>query len=124
MPTYLFQHPKTDEIIEVVQRMQDPHTFVDKEGVEWVRVFTSPNAAVTDNLISADTSESEFVRKTAEKNYSLGDMWNLSAELSEKRKRVNGNDPIKEKEKKRYEKRTGKKHPHSGGSGSGGSISI
>ena len=115
MPIYLYKNPKTEEIIEVVQKMDDPHVYSDEEGLEWDRIFTSPNMNVTDNLIGADTTEKEFVRKTHEKNYSLGDMWDLSAELSEKRKRVNGKDPIKEKAQKKYERRTGKKHPHSGG---------
>jgi hypothetical protein len=123
MPVYLFQHPKTEEIIEITQKMNDPHIYSDEEGVRWNRVFTKPNAAISDNLINADTSEADFVRKTSEKNYTLGDMWNLSAELSEKRKRVNGQDPIKEKAKKSYERKTGKKHPHSK-QGGGGDIAI
>ena len=102
--------------------MDDPHVYSDENGVEWDRVFTSPNMNVTDNLIGADTSEADFVRKTSEKNYTLGEMWDLSSELSEKRARVNGKDPIKEKEKKKYERRTGKKHPHSGGKSNDFSI--
>ncbi len=123
MPVYLFQNPETGETVEVIQGMKEKHTFVDDQGVEWKRVFTSPNTAVSDNLIGADTTEAEFVRKTSEKNYTLGDMWDLSARLSEKRAKANGQDPIKEKEKKKYEKHTGKRHPH-GKQGGGGKISI
>jgi len=122
MPVYLFQHPTTEEIIEVVQGMKEDHIFVDENGTEWNRVYTKPNAAIGDNLINADTSAKEFARKTADKNYSLGDMWNLSAELSEKRKRVNGKDPIKEKTKKSYERKTRKRHPQGGSTD--GSVSV
>ena len=124
MPRYLFQHPKTEETIEVTQGMKEEHVYIDESGIKWNRVFTKPHAAIKNNLINADTSEQDFVRKTSEKNYSLGEMWDLSAELSQKRKRVHGNDPIKEKEKKKYEQRTGKKHPHSGGGEKQSDISI
>ena len=105
MPTYIFQHPETREIKEVYQKMNDSHCFVDKNGVSWDRVFTSPNMAVNDNLINADTTCEDFVRKTADKNYNLGEMWDLSAELSEKRKKARGQDDVKEEAKTKYSKK-------------------
>jgi len=122
MPSYIFQHPKTEEYIEILQKMNEPHVYVDDSGVEWNRVFTIPNALISDNLINADTTSKEFARKTSEKNYTLGDMWDLSAELSEKRKRVNGKDLTKEKAKKDYERKTGKPHPQA--KKGGGTFSI
>ena len=115
MPIYVFQHPTTDETVEVVQKMNDPHVFVDKDGTEWDRIFQSPNMAINDNLISADTTAEQFAQKTAGKNYNLGEMWDLSAELSQKRAQARGKDHVKEKASKAYTKKCkGKRHPHAG----------
>jgi uncharacterized protein YeeX (DUF496 family) len=112
MPTYVYQHPETEEVREVLQKMTDPHEY-EVEGIKWERVWVSPNAAINDGLINADTSCEDFVRKTKDKNYNLGEMWDLSSQLSEKRKRVAGVDHVKETTKKAYTKRCkGKKHPH------------
>ena len=94
--------------------MKALHKYKDK-GVQWERVWMSPNAAITDNLISADTTCEEFCRKTSEKNYNVGEMWDLSAQLSEKRKQARGTDHVKEKTAKAYTKKCkGKRHPHAG----------
>ena len=112
MPTYIFRNPETGEVKEIFQKMKALHKYKDK-GVQWERVWMSPNAAITDNLISADTTCEEFCGKTSEKNYNLGEMWDLSAQLSEKRKQARGTDHVKEKTKKAYTKKCkGKKHPH------------
>ena len=46
MPTYEYKNPKTGEIIEVVQGMNDAHEHIDKNGLKWERLFFSPQAAV------------------------------------------------------------------------------
>ena len=46
MPIYVYKHPTEERYEEVVQGMNDPHTF-SKEGIEWQRVFLSPNAAIS-----------------------------------------------------------------------------
>ena len=113
MPTYLFQHPQTRELKEVLQKMNEPHSYVDDEGTEWQRVFLSPNMAVDGHGMNADTTSEEFVRRTKEKNYNLGEMWELSSELSKKREQGAGKDHVKEKTSKAYTKKCkGKKHPH------------
>ena len=95
--------------------MSEPHTFTDDEGTEWQRVFVSPNMATDSDIAGADTSCEEFVRKTREKNYNVGEMWDLSAELSRKREKAGGKDHVKEKTTKAYTKKCkGKKHPHAG----------
>lgn len=109
MPIYLFQHPKTQEIIEVVQRMCEPHTYSDAKGVVWDRVFTKPQAAVNTQISATDSKS--FVDKTRGKNYSLGQLWDMSAELSAKRGGVTGQDPVKAKAEQSYKKKTGKPHP-------------
>tara|TARA_B100001105_G_C22211308_1_gene365545 strand:- start:56 stop:406 length:351 start_codon:yes stop_codon:yes gene_type:complete len=116
MPVYIFQHPVTEEAKEVVQKMNDPHIFVDKDGTEWDRVFQSPNMTVDDSdEMSADTSCEEFVRKTKDKNYNLGEMWKMSAELSKKRAKIGGKDHVKEKAEQAYSKKCkGKRPPNAG----------
>jgi hypothetical protein len=121
MPIYLFQHPKTKEVKEIIQRMSESHTYNDK-GVEWERVFTKPQAAFN-TQISA-TNRQEFVEKTRGKNYSVGQMWDMSAELSEKRGGTSGQDEVKAKAEQAYEKKTQKKHPHSSQNRKGMTIQL
>jgi hypothetical protein len=42
---------------------------------------------------------------------SIGEMWDASAEQSEKRVQKHGYDPVMKKSVDKYEKRTGKPHP-------------
>lgn len=107
MPLYLYENPETGEVKEVLQKMSEPHEY-EEGGVGWLRVWVSPNAAVNDNLISADTTQEEFVRKTKEKNYNVGEMWDLSKELGEKRKQVSGEDHVRKKTEKESQERVEK----------------
>ena len=113
MPLYEFQHPKTKEIIGVVQKMKDEHVFIDENGVEWDRVFSVPNAAI-DSEINA-FSESDFLKATAKKGMTAGDMMDLSEQLSKKREKSRGLDPVKQKTVTKYELKTGKAHPNKNG---------
>ena len=110
MPIYLFQHPKTNEVREIVQRMSEEHIFVEK-GVKWERILCVPNMSM-DTQFSPNSRE-EFIKKTRGKKMSLGDMWDLSGELSEKRAGASGVDEIKVKAETAYKNKTKKDHPHS-----------
>lgn len=33
MPQYLFEHPKTNEIIEITQSIHDQHKYTDESGI-------------------------------------------------------------------------------------------
>ena len=92
MPIYEFENPKTGETIEVIQGMKDKHTFIDDQGVEWHRKWAAPNAAM-DSQIDPD-SPKQFVNKT--KNWSVGQMWDYSKELSQERESKRGHDHIGE----------------------------
>jgi hypothetical protein len=108
MPIYVYKHPTEERYEEVVQGMSDDHTF-SEEGVEWQRVFLSPNAAISSTL--DPFSRNSFVEKTANMKGTVGDMMDYSAELSEKRaERLGGEDPVKRKCFNEYEKLVGKKH--------------
>ena len=103
MPTYLFMHPETEETIELVQGMKDKHFYVDENGVEWDRVWVNPNTANSTTEMDP-YSEKDFVAKTRGKNYTVGEMWNLSKELHEKRKIKEGRDTIKAKHENERQK--------------------
>ena len=108
MPIYIYKHPEEELYEEVVQGMNDPHVF-SKDGVEWQRVFLSPNASISSN--DDPFNSNNFVEKTANMKGTLGDMMDYSAELSEKRaEKRGGEDPLKKKMFSDYEKRVGKKH--------------
>jgi len=110
VPLYVYEHPKSGKQVEVVQGINDEHSYTDKKGLKWNRVFTPPNVSV-DSKIN-EFSEKEFVEKTRTKKGTVGDLLDRSKELSEKRAQKNGGvDPLKNKFFKEYsKKRRGKKH--------------
>ena len=110
MPIYEYEHPKTKKVIEVIQGMNDKHIFVDDQGTEWHRIWSSPNAAIDSDI--DPFSKSDFLKATAKKGMTAGDMMDLSEKLSKKRERSRGIDPIKNDTVTAYEKKTGKPHPN------------
>jgi hypothetical protein len=108
MPLYLFQNPKTEEIKEVFQSMNEVHLYYE-DSLQWNRVFTKPTASI-DTRIDPNNPR-DFIEKTKKKNMSIGNMWDESAVLSEQRAKATGRDEIKEIEIKKYEAKTKKKHP-------------
>lgn len=111
MPEYLYQNPKNNKVISIIQSIHDNHEYIDEDGLKWNRVFTSPQLN-TEGTLSADCSAQQFSEFTKNKKERFGDLWDRSSELSEKRKKLYGKDPIKEKYFKNWsKKRKGKKHP-------------
>ena len=110
MPIYIFANPDNHfETIELIQDMNDIHEYY-RDGKKWDRVFTKPQASF-DTAIDPFNSN-DFVEKTRNKRGSLGDLWDKSSELSEKRAKIGGKDAILEKSHKDYQKtRRGKIHP-------------
>lgn len=108
MPSYVFENPKTKERVEIVQSINESHVFVDSDGLEWDRVFTLPQVAID---ARTPRNQSEFLDVTAKKKGSIGDMQDLSAEISRKRAQEIGYDPVKSKFFEEYSaSRNGKKH--------------
>lgn len=106
MPFYIYQNEKTGEVKEILQGMNDEHSY-SENGVKWIRIFTKPNAAI-DTQINPN-SAADFVNNTKTKNYSIGDLWDKSAELSERR--GGKEDKVKQQALDSYKKKTGKRHP-------------
>jgi len=109
MPIYIYQNPKTEEYIEVIQTMAEDHVYHDDQGLEWKRVFTTPNMAIDLETDPFDTVQ--FLDKTQNAG-TMGDLWDRSAEMSSKRADKNGGvDPMKENYFSKYSKeRGGAKH--------------
>ena len=101
MPLYIYQHPKTEETIEIFQGMNDTHEYTDSEGTQWRRVFLSPNANFDTDV--DPFSKSDYLKATENKRGTIGDMMDYSKELSQRRAEKSGTDPVKEKFLKVYE---------------------
>jgi hypothetical protein len=87
--------------------MKDKHEYFE-DGVQWRRVYTIPTASIDTKI--DPFSSNEFIRKTNKKG-TMGEVMDLSAELSEKRAEKTGSgDPVKQKVFSDYEKKVGKKH--------------
>ncbi len=111
MPLYSFEHPETGETLDLLMGMNEKHEYIDEMGLEWIRIWHKPNAAV-DNSSSLDPfSQDAFRNKTANMKGSYGDALNYSQEMSERRaEKAGGEDPVKRKFFDDYKKKTGKKH--------------
>tara|TARA_R110002020_G_scaffold158925_4_gene342490 strand:- start:380 stop:715 length:336 start_codon:yes stop_codon:yes gene_type:complete len=106
MPEYIYENPETGEQVSVWQSVHEEHAYK-IDGVEYSRVYTLPNASI-DTRIDPN-SISDFREKA---KGTVGDLWDQSAEASEKRAEQHGEDPVKKQFFKDYSaKRKGAKHP-------------
>ena len=107
MPEYLYKNPNTGKEVSVWQSVHEEHIY-EIDGVTYDSVYTIPNASI-DTRIDPN-SASEFREKA---KGTVGDIWDQSAEASEKRaEQHGGQDPVKKQFFKDYsEKRKGAKHP-------------
>ena len=93
--------------------MLDVHTYTGEDGEvleKWDRIFSIPNTSSNSQSIDP-FSESDYRKLTNDKDMTVGQMADLSAELSEKRKKISGRDPIKDANYQDYsDARKGKKY--------------
>jgi hypothetical protein len=112
MPIYTYFRDSTEEFIDIVQGMNDVHTYSGQNGDEddWRRVFYSPQMAM-DTQIDPFSSK-QFSDRTRDKKGTVGHMLDYSAEMSDKRaSQAGGVDPVKQKYFENYSKtRRGAKH--------------
>lgn len=110
MPNYIYHNSKTDEYIEVFQGMNDEHVYIDEDGFEWDRVYSSPQLNTNGSVDPMNANQ--FIEKTGKMKGSYGDLMDYSKELSAKREQNMGQDPVKEGFYHKYSKeRGGKLHP-------------
>ena len=113
MPVYLFQHPETEEVIEVIQRMKEPHVYMDESGTEWERLWVPPNASADVNIDPHSATAFNDKHRHNDKA-SYGDIVDHAKELSQVRKEKSGlgYDPVKRKYFDDWSsQRKGKRHP-------------
>lgn len=108
---YLFKNPQTGEIKEIVQPANAEHQY-EENGIKFEREFVIPYVGI-DTQIDCHSSK-DFVEKTGKKRGTINDLWQTSAELSEKRAQIQGQDPLKQDYYKKYKDIRGKEHPDLG----------
>jgi hypothetical protein len=111
MPTYIYKHPDLDKYVEVIQRMNDEHIYLDEEGTKWKRVLTAPqvNAERIGTINPFDTQKAAEI--TGRRKGTIGDLWDTSKELSEKRKdKLGHEDSVKRNYFDDYQKKNKVKH--------------
>jgi len=108
MPYYLFEFK--NKVKEIFFHMNDKKEYIDEKGNKWTRIFSNPLASVDTKINPFD--EKDFVNKTAKKGMTIGQMWDESAQLSEKRQQILGKDNIREQAEQKYFEKTKKIHPH------------
>ncbi len=113
MPQYLYKHPTEEKYVEVIQRMTEKHVFFDVDGLEWARVFTIPQAIISSTSEMDPFKISDHVRKTGNMKGTIGDLWDIGREMSERREdKLGHEDPVKRKYFDDYKKKNGCKHYH------------
>jgi len=100
MPYYLFSHPETEEIREIFFHMNDEKVYIDENSLKWKREYVVPQASIDANI--DPYSSRAFVEKTR-KAGNVGELFDLSKEMSEKRGGKK-NDPIKKTHEKQWKK--------------------
>lgn len=115
MPQYLFYNTETEEYKEVFFSMNDDKIFNgdngDQEGL-WVRRWTVPNASIDSLSNTSPFDTRAHVEKTGKMKGTMGDLFNVSKEMSERRAdKIGSVDPVKVKYFKDYAKKNnGAKH--------------
>lgn len=87
-------------------------SIVVHEGREWRRVFAIPSPTYDSTIIDPNSALA-FEKSNDGKRYTLGDVWDKSAEMSARRASKYGSDPVKQAYYDNYAKsRKGARHPN------------
>jgi len=114
MPEYLFVKKETGETRLVFFKMNDDKVYNGENGKEvglWERRWTKPNASV-DSISSLNPFNIQsYVEKTGKTKGTIGDLWSISKEASERRaEKLGHEDPIRRQFFEKYEKENKVKH--------------
>ena len=115
MPLYTYQNQKTGEKRDVIQTMKEDHIYFGEksdEPAEWKRLYEPCSFSMSSSAKIADPfKKSSFIKATDNKKMTLGDMWDLSGEMSEQRAELaGGEDPVQRKHFDDYKEKNGTKH--------------
>lgn len=109
MPLYQYLDERDGKVYDVVQGMNDTHEAFAPDGFKLARIWTKPLASVDSKLDPNDAKS--FTKYTSTRAGTLGDLQDLSAELSQKRKDKDGVDVVKQNFYDNYaKKRSGRRH--------------
>lgn len=111
MPVYDFESPdgKVISVLVPLNAADAERASQTVDGVVYKRVYSAPLAA-KDTLRKGGSNE-DFKRVTEGKNLKVGEMWEISKEMSKDRAdRNGGHDPVKEQYYRDYAKKTGGPH--------------
>jgi hypothetical protein len=114
MPVHEFVHEATGQTVEVyvpINADQKDHQVQVVDGKEFKRIYAAPLASI--DTRPGDATKEDFTRLTTnKKGLTVGQMWEMSAEMSEHRAaKAGGRDEVKESFYKNYKKEFGKPHP-------------
>ncbi len=116
MPVHDFRNPVTDEVTSVyvpANAQTHEHQTQIINGQIYKRVWDSFNLAIS--TAQNDGTRTDFQRATEGKKMSVGDMYDMSAEMSAKRAALAGGiDPIKQTTYDKFERENGYEHPDIG----------
>lgn len=107
MPNYPYISQSTGEERDFFYRMKDvpaSNVLIEADGQKWKRQMVASQLAVAGLKPIDPHSPKQFVEKTGAMKGTVGDMWDLSKELSEKRAAKDGTDKVKETYYKNYSK--------------------
>jgi hypothetical protein len=112
-PVHDFYNETTGETVEVyvpISAEATQHQVQVVDGKKYKRVYTAPLAAV--NSIKGAGTKEDFTRVTTnKKGLKVGDMWEISAEMSDRRaSKMGGTDAVKEKFYDDFKKQNGVPH--------------
>jgi hypothetical protein len=110
MPLYLFEQIRTGEFREVFFHMDDTKNYCGEDGKEeglWERRYYVPQMSVDVKMDEWDSKG--FTEKSGRKKGNLGNLFDESKELSEKRAKSAGTDPLKEAHLKQWKERRRRK---------------
>jgi hypothetical protein len=114
MPAYDFENPETGEVISAYIPLTAPDSarqFQVIDGKTYKRVYSSPLAAVDLATRQGDGTKNDFYRvTTGKRGMKVGDLWEISQSMSDKRKNLMGTDPVHEEYYRNYEKENGERH--------------
>lgn len=113
MPVHDFTDEASGETIAVyVPANASPleHQQQERDGKVFKRVYSAPRPAR--DMGYGDSTAEDFARKTAsdKRGLKVGDLWEISAEMSARRAQRDGVDLVKEQYYETYEKENGEKH--------------
>lgn len=113
MPIHQFTDEASGATIDVYVSANAPATEHQTQvlnGVTYRRVYSVPLASKDTSF--GDCDRGDFARKTGDKRgLRVGDAWEISAEMSERRAQRDGVDGVREQFYSNYAKENGERHP-------------